>query len=146
MERLTVNDLNKVCYDPWELCGMESYCTKGCHEEGGCAKGCEVLKIYRKLAEYEDLEEQGKLLKLPVLVGGTVWNNDFGHPCSYTVTGFSFGKIDDDEENDIEGLQMYYRNYNGSIRCSCAVSEVGKTVFLTQEEAEAALEKMEEGK
>lgn len=58
MERLTVNDLNKVCYDPWELCGMDRYCTKGCHEEGGCTKRCEVLKMYWKLAGYEDLEEQ----------------------------------------------------------------------------------------
>ena len=96
--------------------------------------------------EYKALEKQGKLLKLPVLVGGTVWDNDFGQPYSYTVTGFSFCKIDDDEENDIEGLQMYYRNYNGSICCSCAVSEIGKTVFLTKEEAEAALKKMEESK
>lgn len=65
MERLTVNDLNKVCYDPWELCGMDSYCAKDCHEEGGCTKGCHILKMYRKLAEYEDLEEHGQVIKLP---------------------------------------------------------------------------------
>ena len=53
MERLTVNDLDKVCYDPWELCGMDSYCTKRCHEQGSCTKGYEVLKKYKKLAEYE---------------------------------------------------------------------------------------------
>lgn len=64
MERLTFDDLNKVCYDPWELCGMDSYCKKGCHEEGGCAKGCHILKMYRKLAEYEDMEEQGLFEKL----------------------------------------------------------------------------------
>ena len=67
MERLTFNDLNKVGYDPWELCGMDEYCTKGCHEEGGCTKGCHILKMYRKLAHYEDLEEQGKIEKwIPV--------------------------------------------------------------------------------
>lgn len=65
MDRLTKNDLNEVCYDPWELCGMDNHCTKDCHEEGGCTKGCHILKMYRKLAEYEDLEEQGLLLKLP---------------------------------------------------------------------------------
>ena len=100
--------------------------------------------VLNRLAEYEDLEEQGKLLKLPVMVGGTVWDNDFGHPCSYTVIGFSFGEIDDDEEKDIEGLQMYYRNLNGLMRCSCAVSEIGKTVFLTKEEAEAVLKSIAE--
>ncbi len=64
MARLTVNDLDKVCYDPSELCGMDRYCTKGFYEEGGCIKGCNILKMYRKLAAYEDLEEQGLLLKL----------------------------------------------------------------------------------
>ena len=95
-------------------------------------------KLVKRLGEYEDLEEQGKLLKLPCAVGDTVWDNDFGKPCSYTVTGFSIGKIDD-EENDIDELEIYYRNWCGSICCSCVVSEIGKSVFLTKEEAEAAL-------
>lgn len=99
--------------------------------------GLELAQIWaelEKLKEYRHLEEQGKLLRLPCTVGDTVWDNDFGKACSYTVTGFSIGKIDD-EENDINGLKMYYRNWNGSIRCSCAVSEIGKIVFLTREEA-----------
>lgn len=104
---------------------------------------CAIADLRERLKKYEDLEEQGKLLKLPCAVGDTVWDNDFGQPCSYTVTGFSFGKINDEEENDIEGLQVYYRNWNGSIRCSCAVSEIGKTVFLTQKEAETALKELE---
>ena len=97
-----------------------------------------------KYREWERLEEHGKLLKLPCAVGDTVWDNDFGKLCGYTVTGFSIGKIDDDEENDIDGLKMYYQNWNGSICCSCAVSEIGKTVFLTREEAEAALKEVSE--
>ena len=63
MERLTKDDLNKVCYDPWEICGMDKHCTKGCHEEGGCTGGCHILKMVRKLADYEDLEEQGLLVR-----------------------------------------------------------------------------------
>ena len=98
----------------------------------------------KKQKKYEDLERQGKLLKLPCAAGDTVWDNDFGKPCSYTVTGFSIGKIDDEEENDIEGLQMYYQNWNGSMRCSCVISEINKTVFLTQSAAEAALKEMRE--
>ncbi len=77
MERLTKNDLNKVCYDPWEICGMDKHCTKGCYDEGGCTKGCHILKIHRKLAEYEDAEEQGLLLRLPCKVGDTVYLVDF---------------------------------------------------------------------
>ena len=60
MERLTKSNLNKVCYDPWELCGMDQYCSRGIHDEGGCTKGCHILKMYKKLAEYEDAEEQKK--------------------------------------------------------------------------------------
>lgn len=85
------------------------------------------------------MHKQGRLLELPCAVGDKVWDNDFGKPCGYTVTGFAIGNIDDDEENDIDGLKMYYQNWNGSIRCSCAVSEIGKTVFLTREGAESAL-------
>lgn len=142
MERLTREELFMGAAS-YNCRGHEKDCDLNCPNEDSCGWLKEALE---KLKQYEDLEEQGKLLKLPVLVGGTVWDNDFGKPYSYTVTGFSFGKIDDDEENDIEGLQMYYQNYKGSIRCSCAVSEIGKTVFLTQEEADAALEKMEESK
>lgn len=104
----------------------------------------EYLTIVKRLAQYEELEEQGKLLKLPCEVGDVVWNNDFGRPCSYTVVGFSFGKIDDKEKNDIEELQVYCQNSSGSIRCSFAISEIGKTVFRTQEEAESALKILNE--
>lgn len=94
-----------------------------------------------KFVKWKEAEKQGKLLKLPVAVGDKVWDNDFGKPCSYTVTGFSIGKIDD-EENDIDELEIYYRNWNGSICCSCAISEIGKSVFLTREAAEAALKEL----
>ena len=55
MNRLTRKDWKTRCYDPWELCGMSKFCTKGCHEEGGCIKGCPVINMYMKLAAYEDL-------------------------------------------------------------------------------------------
>ncbi len=105
--------------------------------------------IIDKLAEYEDLEEQGKLLKLPCAVGDTVWDIDFGRPCSYEVTGFSFGSMNDDdweEERILDQVVVYYTNSNGSITGTFAVSEIGKTVFLTREEAEAALKELERGK
>lgn len=51
--------------------------------------------LIEKLAEYEDLEEQGRLIKLPCKVGDTVWDNDFGRPCAYTITAFSFGECEE---------------------------------------------------
>jgi|GEM_PF-185201 Uncharacterized host factor I protein len=44
-------------FDPWECCGQDAYCKRGCHEDGGCGKGCIVPKIYFALAEIEDAEE-----------------------------------------------------------------------------------------
>ena len=52
MERLT-----EICWrnlDPWECCGQDYYCKRGCHDKGGCINGCVVPKVYCRLAAYED--------------------------------------------------------------------------------------------
>lgn len=105
-----------------------------------------VKNMYSKLKEYEELEEQGRLLRLPCKVGDMVWDIDFGRPCSYEVTGFSFGSLNDDdweEEKVLDQIVVYYTNSNGSITGTFAVSEIGKTVFLTRQEAEDKLAEME---
>ena len=45
-------------FDPWECCGQDKYCQRGCHEEGGCANGCIVPKLYAKLAKYEEIADR----------------------------------------------------------------------------------------
>ena len=52
MERLTIKNWRNL--DPWETCGQDNYCKRGCHEQGGCTKGCIVPRIYARLAAYED--------------------------------------------------------------------------------------------
>ena len=101
------------------------------------------LQAYFKLKEYEDLEEQGLILKCKA--GDTVWDNDYGKPCPYTVTGFSFGTGEGyiDEPVSLKEVVYYYSNYSGSITGSFAVSELGKSVFLTQAEAEKRLKESE---
>lgn len=59
MERLTRKNWRNL--DPWEMCGQDNYCKRGCHEQGGCTKGCIVPRIYARLAAYEDLMERWKL-------------------------------------------------------------------------------------
>ena len=100
---------------------------------------------YNKLTEYENLEEQGLLLRLPCKVGDIVWSNDYGKPCVYTITGFSFGTGEDyiDDPVSLKEVVYYYSNYSESITGSFAVSEIGKTVFLTQAEAKQKLKEME---
>ncbi len=85
----------------------------------------------------EHLLANGVILP-PVKVGDTVWDNDFGYPKSYTVTGLDIGKTMDDEVEHSE-LFVYYQNQNGSITCSAPISIFGKTVFLTEKEATQAL-------
>ena len=52
MERLTIKNWRNL--DPWETCGQDNYCKRECHEQGGCTKGCIVPRIYARLAAYED--------------------------------------------------------------------------------------------
>lgn len=96
-----------------------------------------------KWNEYMELEEQGLLVRLPCKVGDKAWDNDFGYPESYEIKAFSYGYCDSYVEPDIEDqIIFYYENYSGSITGSFAMSEIGKTVFLTREEAEKKLEEM----
>lgn len=80
-------------------------------------------------------------------MGDTIWDNDFGRPCNYEVTGFSFGNLNDgcvEEEMVLDQVLVHYTNSMGSITGSFAVSEIGRTVFLNHEAAEAALKEMSE--
>lgn len=97
-----------------------------------------------KWQEYKDLEEQGLLVRLPCKVGDTVWDNDFGYPESYEIKAFSYGYCDSYVEPGIgieDEIIFYYENYTHSISITGAfpMSEIGKTVFLTREDAEKKL-------
>ena len=63
MERLT-----DACWknlDPWECCGQDYYCKRGCHDKGGCTNGCIVPKLYVRLAAYEDTGLTPEEIKAP---------------------------------------------------------------------------------
>lgn len=88
----------------------------------------EVWEYIEKLNEYEDLEEQGKLRKLPCAPGQPVWKIKNGKIQKWVV-----GTIKIEES----GVSFYNVVY------ICDISDFGKTVFFTREEAEAALKRME---
>lgn len=104
---------------------------------------CLIERIENKaLKEYEDLEEQGKLLKLPCAVGDTV----------YADSGV-FGILEYEVDNIVVGKTITYQcsAYSeevGDCPSECLdeiepdVSDFGKTVFLTREKAEAALKEL----
>lgn len=97
-----------------------------------------------RLGEYENLEEQGLLIKLPCRVGDIIWDNDYGVPTAYEITGYSFGESDGCIEYPASKTEIvfYFSNTSGSITGSFALSEIGKSLFLTQAEAEAKLKEL----
>ena len=107
----------------------------------------QVSEYLRKLKDYEDLDEQGRLVKLPCKVGDTVWDNDFGRPCAYTITAFSFGECEEYICKPVTTKEVvfYYENSSGSITGSFAESAIGKSVFLNKSEAEAKLKELRGG-
>ena len=86
--------------------------------ERACEPDCEEIDaVYRKLKEYEDLEEQGRLIKLPCKVGDDVYYilgipNEM--PCTIDKCTFELSDI----------------------------NKIGKTLFLTKSEAEAKLKEL----
>lgn len=109
-----------------------------CFENGELYWLKDVTELLEELKSYKDLEEQGLLVRLPCKVGDTVWDNDFGYPKSYEIKAFSYGYCDSYVEPDIDiedQIIFYYENYSGSIAGAFPMSEIGKTVFLTSEEA-----------
>ena len=118
MERLTLSN-NEIHTNAgiWIL--------KNGNPKGLVSDDCDEYEYFKKLAEYEDLEEQGKLLKLPCAVGDMVY------------------VLEADEEN--------FEHFH----CGAKISEIEfdywmiplfeKCVFLTRQEAEAALEETKKG-
>lgn len=64
-KRLTDRDVTKVCFDPWELCGLNDLCTRDCRKP----EPCKIPQIIHRLAELEDKIEAGILVELPCKVG-----------------------------------------------------------------------------
>ncbi len=103
----------------------------------------EIDNVYEKLKEYEDLEEQGLLLRVPCKVGDTVYTNtrvvgwymrdkDKPYKAIVVFIGINGNGVDN-------FITVVFENDN---MLQFKFSDFGKTVFLTREEAEAALKKM----
>ena len=120
-------------------------------EEGTVYSCYSTRKIIERLAEYEDLEEQGLLLRLPCKVGDTVWviTSPFN-----VFEGIEYNENLRDEcyESFISSVTFYKNSVqyrinakvtNHFISAYYCEQDFGKTVFLTKEEAEQKLKEME---
>ena len=94
-----------------------------------------ILNIATRLKEYEDLEEQGRLIKFPCKVGDTVYvpTRDF-------ISELRIVHISISKNNTFFHWMLnagIYPNLDGF-----SVDKIGKTVFLTKSEAEAKLKEL----
>lgn len=152
MERLT----NKAWrnFDPWECCGQDKYCQRGCHDPGGCTKGCIVPRLYARLGAYEDtgldpeevdelakdwsdlctaLGECGGIDALRELAEANKDGRLVVLPCKVGDTVYILRRTFDGA--DVVGeTELWWTD----------IPQLGKTVFLTREEAEKALEAMKD--
>lgn len=116
-----------------------------------------IIKAQRKLAEYEALEEQGKLLKLPCAVGDIVYricpkcNDDHNGSCKNCAWAgcasncgcTTYGLWTDGQYQADKCTIVPYKvswNYIPEL-----IKEIGNRVFLIREEAEAKLKELMEG-
>lgn len=62
-ERLTDRDITKVCFDTWELCGLDGVCKRDCREP----EPCKIPQMILRLAKLEDKIENGTLVEIPCI-------------------------------------------------------------------------------
>lgn len=109
-----------------ERAGGEVFLKEEYEAEYTLAEQIEIL--LERLAHYEDMEEQGRLVELPCPMGAELWmliTRSWSEGC----TEFSF----------VRRSRLTWANAERIMR------GMGKTAFLTREEAEKALEKVRGG-
>lgn len=102
-------------------------------------------KILAKLATYEDLEEQGLLVRLPCKVGDIVWELCLCDDGNYKIFPMIVKTISEygvlrQVKKDITIWNIYAESDYTYMYKSFA--DFGKTVFSTKEEAEKKLEEI----
>ena len=120
MERLTYRGSETMTEDGWIKPTYSCYSTR---------------RIIERLAEYEDLEQQGLLLRLPCKVGDVIYEI---HPLTGKITQRKIKSVVVCNCPDL--TIMYKSGYD----YSNVQDDFGKTVFLTQAEAEQKLKEIEE--
>lgn len=120
-----------------------------CYKEKGDTRGyeskMELVGLLKQLKEYQQLEEQGRLVKLPCKVGDTVYcifsRYSKCTPCNEEFDEYSCQgcecKCDSKKERYIQDKGACSLNW-----IVINLKNFGKTVFLTKSEAEAKLKEL----
>lgn len=140
--RERLKEYEDIGLTPKQLVEIDKLYAEKCRELANAQKsslsGIEMVNIWaglNKLKEYNDLEEQGKLLKLPCAVGDWVYKIKDGWVNYHKVDRIEV--VGDKEDN------VYFKSgFEPEKIPFCTLDDFGKTVFLTKEEAKAKLEKL----
>lgn len=150
MERLTIDEIIEHCD---RKTGMyEKACDVKYLETAVMGNGIkeywehkQVAEYLKKLKEYESLEEQGRLIKLPCKVGDTVYcifnrytkctfNNEEFDECSCQGCEYD---CDSKKENYVQEMWAYSLDW-----IVTNLKNFSKSVFRTKSEAEAKLKEL----
>ena len=139
MERLTERDE----FGNADIIGVDSMdlqCNLGFKEFN------KVTNALNKLVEYEDLEEQGKLPKLPCKIGDTIYV--IPSRANYGINSVNRHKENNRVYEQIVDHITFYKSGYMLSTCeghACVIEESYKeTWFLSKEEAETALRKLKD--
>lgn len=132
MERLTKRDFSRITYNERRSIMCSSYCDNCSQGAGNCKT---VKNMIKKLDTYEDLEEQGLLVRLPCKVGDILFR-------------INKGARNPIIKMKVSRITIISKSYNikaieedrGEVLFSNDV--IGIKVFPTREEAEKKLEEM----
>ena len=111
----------------WNACEKELF-------EKYQADSEKLIEVEAELEEFHNSEEQGLLVKLPCKVGDTIYGIILNELKEYRVSAINIGLRK--HGNSCVVLANNYRNAVADFE----LIDFGKTVFLTKEEAEKALE------
>lgn len=167
MERLTKREDDSITYNEKREFECGEYCDSCSQGAGNCKT---VENMIKKLATYEDLEEQGLLVKLPCKVGDIIYVGSEALP----IEDMECYEDTDNEiplyfQGRVVSLRFARRNWvkiavkakwlyewiddetgpeSGYIECeksfSIPLSMIGENIFLTREEAEKKLGEVKE--
>lgn len=134
-KRLTDRDITKVCFDTWELCGLDDVCKRDCIKP----EPCKIPQIIHRLAELEDKIEAGTLVTVPYAIGQEVyWVDKKGY---FDVEKVKVSLITIKHDGSVD-IRLNHYNDDGSYRSCFKYDTKYYELFDTQEEAEKRLEEI----
>ena len=95
-------------------------------------KDIDDLYYYKKLAMYEDLDNQKQLVRLPAPVGSKIWCLNGKFVLEYEIVGYSV----DETGAWLIHLEHYEEKTKRTYSNSIDTEEIDKTAFLIKEDAE----------